>query len=263
MGVDFKEGRNFSPTFGTDSAAIIVNETTVKQLGLKAPVNGTRIVTGTDDNNNPQFATIIGVITDFHFTSFHDPIKPFGFYLDQQRINTLFVKVESDDLSGTIAEMKQTWTKLVPERPFDFTFQDEQVAKLYSNEQSFQKLFSYFTIVAIMIACLGLLGLSAYTAQQRTKEIGIRKVLGASVMNITQLLSTDFLKLVVIAIVISIPVAWYLMERWLESFAYHIQINGWVFAIAGAVAVCIALLTVSFQSIKAAVANPVNSLRNE
>ena len=263
MSVNFKEGRNFSREHGTDSSAIIINESTVKQLGLKEPVAGIRVVTGENDDGSLQYATIIGVITDFHFTSFHEQIKPFGFYLLESRVNTLFVKASGENLSTTINNIKQTWTRLVPDRPFEFSFQHEQVAKLYSNEQRFQKLFSYFALVAIAIACLGLLGLSAYAAQQRTKEIGIRKVLGASVLGIAQLLSKDFLKLIVVAIALSIPLAWYLMDRWLESFAYRVSISGWVLALAVVIAIGIALLTVSFQSIKAALANPVDSLRSE
>jgi putative ABC transport system permease protein len=263
MGVNFKEGRNFSRAHGTDSSAIILNEAAARQLGLAEPVVGTRVNIGTDDQDKPIYASVIGLINDFHFTSFHDPIKPFGFFLNQQNVNTLFVKINGDNIQASVDHVKQTWAKLVPSRPFEFTFQDEQVAKLYNNEQRFKKLFSYFTLVAIAIACLGLLGLSAFTAQQRTKEIGIRKVLGASVLGITQLLSRDFLKLIVIAIVLSAPLAWYLMDQWLASFAYRITISGWMFVLAALIAIGIALFTISFQSIKAALANPVDSLRNE
>jgi len=143
------------------------------------------------------------------------------------------------------------------------SFQDEQVSKLYASEVKFQKLFSNFTFIAILIACLGLFGLSAYTAQQRTKEIGIRKILGASVLGVTQLLSKEFLKLVLLAIAVSIPIAWYAMNEWLQNFAYHVALDAWIFVLSGLVAVLIALFTVSFQSIKAALTNPVNSLRNE
>ena len=163
----------------------------------------------------------------------------------------------------SIAEIQKIWTTLVPDRPFEFTFQDEQVAKLYASEVKFQKLISNFTLVAILIACLGLFGLSAFTAQQRTKEIGVRKVLGASVLGITQLLSKEFLKVVLLAVAISIPIAWYAMHEWLQNFAYHIELRAWMFLASGCVAVVIALFTVSFQAIKAALANPVNSLRNE
>jgi len=143
------------------------------------------------------------------------------------------------------------------------SFQDEQVSKLYASEVKFQKLFSNFTFIAILIACLGLFGLSAYTAQQRTKEIGIRKILGASVLGVTQLLSKEFLKLVLLAFAASIPIAWYAMNEWLQNFAYHVALDAWIFVLSGLVAVLIALFTVSFQSIKAALTNPVNSLRNE
>jgi putative ABC transport system permease protein len=257
MGVNFREGRNFSRDTQADSSAVILNATAAKQLGIKEPVIGSQVLADDDPY------TVIGVIDDFHFTSFHEPIKAFGFFLIEPRVNKLFVKIESDDMEESIAEIRDKWMTLVPDRPFEFTFQDEQVAKLYASEVKFQKLFSNFTIVAILIACLGLFGLSAYTAQQRTKEIGIRKVLGASVLGITRLLSTEFLKLVLLAVAISMPIAWYAMKEWLQNFAYHVALSPWMFVIAAFVAVFIALFTVSFQSIKAAIANPVSSLRNE
>lgn len=263
MGVNFKDGRNFSRNNPADSAAVVLNETAVKQLGITSDAVGTQVSFGTDDNGVEQLSTIIGVIQDFHFTSFHDPIKPFGFFLIEPRVNKLFIKIEGTDLSQSIAEIKNTWTALVPDRPFEFSFQDEQVAKLYASEVKFQKLFSNFTYIAIIVACLGLFGLSAYTAQQRTKEIGIRKVMGSSVLGITKLLSKEFLKLTLIAVVISIPIAWYAMTEWLQNFAYHVELNIWMFAASGLMAIFIALFTVSFQSIKAGLANPVNSLRNE
>ena len=207
--------------------------------------------------------TVIGVIDDFHFSSFREPIKPFGFFLNEPSVNKLFVKIQGDHMVESIAEIQKIWTTLVPDRPFEFTFQDEQVSKLYASEVKFQKLFSNFTFIAILIACLGLFGLSAYTAQQRTKEIGIRKVLGASVLGVTQLLSKEFLKLVLLAVAIAIPIAWYAMNEWLQNFAYHVELHAWMFVLSGFVAVLIALFTVSFQSIKAALTNPVNSLRNE
>lgn len=256
MGVNFREGRNFSRNTQADSSAIILNETAVKQLGIK-DVIGSQVTAGGD------LYTVVGVIDDFHFSSFHEPIKPFGFFLIEPSVNKLFVKIEGGNVVGPIAEIQKIWTTLVPERPFEFTFQDEQVSKLYASEVKFQKLFSNFTLVAILIACLGLFGLSAYTAQQRTKEIGIRKVLGASVMGVTQLLSKEFLKLVLLAVAVSIPIAWYAMNEWLQNFAYHVDLNAWTFVVAALVAVLIALFTVSFQSIKAALANPVNSLRSE
>jgi putative ABC transport system permease protein len=263
MGVSLKEGRSFSRAHATDTSAIVINEAALKQLDIKEPVIGARLVWATDNEGNPVYATIIGVIENFHFTSFHDAIKPFGFVINESEVNSLFVKVKNENISATMTEIERAWENLGDDRPFEFSFQDEQITKLYSNERKFQKLFSYFMLVGILIACLGLLGLSAFTAQQRTKEIGIRKVLGASVLSISQLLSTDYLKLVIVAIAVSIPLAWYLMNRWLEGFAYRTEINIWIFVSASLVAIGITLLTVSFQSIKAALANPVKSLRNE
>jgi putative ABC transport system permease protein len=263
MGVSLKQGRGFSREHTTDTSAIVINEAALQQLNLKEPIIGARIVWATDNQGNPVYATIIGVIENFHFTSFHDAIKPFGFVINEAGMNTLFVKVENENISATMAEVERVWKTLGDDRPFEFSFQDEQITKLYSNEQKFQKLFSYFMLVGILIACLGLLGLSAFTAQQRTKEIGVRKVLGASVLSISQLLSTDYLKLVILAIAISVPIAWYLMNRWLEGFAYRMEINAWIFLSASLVAIGLTLITVSFQSIKAALTNPVKSLRNE
>jgi putative ABC transport system permease protein len=257
MDVAFKEGRIFSRDTQADSSAIILNETAVKQLGVKGDVIGSRI------NVFDTVYTVIGMIEDFHFTSFHEPIKPFGFFLNEAGVDKLFVKIDADKTTETVDKIKELWSTLVPDRPFEFTFQDEQVAKLYASEVKFQNLFSIFTLIAILIACLGLFGLSAYTAQQRTKEIGIRKVLGASVLSVTRLLSKEFLKLVLIAIVVSIPIAWYGMREWLQNFAYHVDLKPWMFVVSALAAIAIALLTVCFQSIRAATANPVNSLRNE
>ena len=256
MGVNFGEGRKFSRDTKADSSALILNETAVKQMGIKGVI-GSQVTAGGDPY------TVIGVIDDFHFSSLHEPIKPFGFFLSEQGENKLFVKIQGDQMVESIAGIQKIWTTLVPDRPFEFTFQDEQVGKLYAGEVKFQKMFSNFTFVAILVACLGLFGLSAYTAQQRTKEIGIRKILGASVLGVTQLLSKEFLKLVLLAIAVSIPIAWYAMSEWLQNFAYHVELNAWTFVLSALVAVLIALFTVSFQSIKAALTNPVNSLRNE
>jgi putative ABC transport system permease protein len=256
MGVNFREGRNFSRDTQADSSAIILNQTAIKQLGIKEAI-GSQVTAGGDPY------TVIGVVDDFHFSSFHEPIKPFGFFLTGAGANKVFVKMQGDNMVASIAEIQKVWTTLVPERPFEFTFQDEQVAKLYASEVKFQKLFSKLTVVAILIACLGLFGLSAYTSQQRTKEIGIRKVLGASVFGVTRLLSKEFLKLVVLAVAVSTPIAWYAMNEWLENFAYHVDLNAGPFVASGLVAMLIALFTVSFHSIAAALANPVESLRNE
>jgi putative ABC transport system permease protein len=263
MGVDFKEGRNFSKATRADTLALVINQTAVQQLGIKGEVLGSQISLGTDQNNNAVWAHVIGVIADFHFTSFHEPIKPFGFFLQPDGVNKIFVRIDSKNISETIAQIETVWSKLVSDRPFEYSFQDEQVAKLYASEVRFQSLFTKFTAVAIVLACLGLFGLSAYSAQQRVKEIGIRKVLGASVFSVTKLLSTELLRLVLIAIVIAIPIAFYVMDQWLSNFVYHTEMKFSIFIVATICALSIAIFTVSFQSIRAAISNPVNSLRNE
>ena len=261
MGVHFLEGRNFSRDNKADTLGLILNETAVKQLGIKPPAIGSAVNLGSEEE--PFYYDVTGVIDDFHFTSFHEPIKPFGFFLDGQNANTLFVKIDDRNLQESLDQIRKLWTTHVADRPFEFSFQDEQVNKLYSSEVKFQKLFSIFTYVAIIIACLGVFGLSAYTAQRRTKEIGIRKVLGATVFGVTGLLSKEFLKLVLLAVVLAVPIAWYGMEEWLQNFSYRIELKPWMFLISGFVAIFIAMITVSFQSVKAGLANPVNSLRNE
>ena len=173
------------------------------------------------------------------------------------------LRVRTNDLTNTLAHVKQAWTAAFPGNPFEYNFLDDYFNHQYANEQKFSKLFSCFALLAIMIGCLGLFGLSAYTASQRIKEIGIRKVLGASVADIAKMLSKDFLRLVIIAIIIATPLAWWAMNTWLQDFAYRVNVNWWIFALAGAIALIIAMITVSFQAIKAAMANPVKSLRTE
>ena len=183
--------------------------------------------------------------------------------IDLGNSNLVSVNIATANMPATIAAIENKWKALVPHRPFSYYFLDESFNKQYSDEERFGKLFLNFAVLAIIISCLGLLGLASYSTVQRTKEIGIRKVLGASVSGIVNLLSIDFLKLVVLSFVIAAPLAWYFMHRWLEDFAYHTPINVWVFALAGFCALFIALFTVSFQAIKAAIANPVKSLRTE
>ncbi len=261
--ISFEEGRNFSPEFISDSTAVILNKTAVRQLNLLGPVIGSRVIAGDRRAENPLYLTVVGVLDDFHFTSFHDQIKPFGFILNESRVSTLFVKIGDQDVSGTIEEIEKVWNATVPDRPFEYSFQDAQIAKLYGAEQKFQKMFSYFTVVAIAIACLGLFGLSVYTAQLRLKEVGIRKILGASVLSITHLLSIEFLKLVGLAVLISMPLAWYLMSQWLQNFAYRMELSPVQFISAGLAAIIIAIATVSFHCVKAGMSNPVKALKDE
>ena len=265
LNVQLKEGRNFSKEYGRDSVAIVLSETAVKEIGIGQPVIGSQIVWGQEDTTI-YYADVIGVVKDFHFSNFHEPIKPFGFVLDSDRnprINTLFVKTLPGNIDQTINSIEKVWKTYVPDQPIEYSFQDDQISSMHRQESKFQHMFTYLTIVAIVIACLGLFGLASFTAEQRTKEIGIRKVLGASVKGLVSLLSKDFLKLVAIAIVIATPIAWYFMNEWLQDFVYRVSLTWWVFAVAGIVALTIALLTVSFQAIKAAIANPVKSLRTE
>jgi len=206
---------------------------------------------------------IIGVMKDFHFRSLQTDIKPLSMRIEPNGCGLVSIKVSANNLPKTIAAIESKWNTLIPARPFSYFFMDEFFDKQYRSEQRFGKLFLNFAVLAIIISCLGLLGLASYSTMQRTREIGIRKILGASVPNIVNLLSKDFLKLVAVAVIIASPLAWYAMHTWLQDFAYRISIGWWVFVVAAFAATLIALMTVSFQAIKAAVSNPVKSLRTE
>jgi putative ABC transport system permease protein len=276
MGMQVKEGRSFSSKFPADTmnngipggpldqniGSVLINETAVKDLGIPEPAVGKQLLWG-NDNDTMYYVTIVGVLKDFHFTSFKNQIKPFAFISNPRRQWYLTIKLSTDNLKATLAQLENTWKKFSSDRPFEYTFLDETYAKLYQSEVRFQKVFISLVVLGIIIACLGLFGLSTFAAQQRIKEIGIRKVLGASAVSVVTLLSKDFLKLVVIALLIAIPVAWYVMNKWLQDFAYRINIQWWVFIAAAVTALLIALITISFQSIRAAVSNPVKSLRTE
>ncbi len=263
MGMELVRGRNFSPQFPSDSIdAFILNETAVRMLQIKEPVLGEQIVWA-ETPDTTIYVKVIGVVKDFHFTSLRNEIKPFAFAFTPQQEGRLVLKLDSKDMKATLAQIDAVWARHNPEKPVDYYFLDERVEKLYKEEQSFRRVFSYFTAISLLIACLGLFGLAAYTAERRTKEIGIRKVLGASVSGIVALLSKDFLKLILIAALISFPLAAFLMHRWLEDFAYRISLPWWAFPASLAGALAIGLLTVSFQAIRAATSNPVKSLRTE
>lgn len=256
-------GRNFSPEFsGEEDNAVIVTESTARLLGFKNPAEivGT-VVSIPDFDDIPK--TVVGVVNDYHQVSLKQTIAPGLFGFSKYGGEMYSVRIRMDNLAQTIASVRKAWTTAFAGNPFDYFFLDEYFNQQYLSERKFGKLFTTFAILGIVIGCLGLLGLSAYTASQRIKEIGIRKVLGASVTNIATMLSRDFLKLVLIAIVIAVPATWFIMNNWLQDFAYRIAIGWWVFAAAGSIALLIALTTVSFQAIKAAIANPVKSLRTE
>ena len=257
MKLKLAQGRDFSRDFPTDSAGFIVNEMAVKKMGYTDPI-GKPVWWGRYQGK------IIGVLQDFHFASLHQAIEPLIIHMNEDRHSgTLLVRLKAGRDKEGLAGLEKLCKELNPAFPFTYQFSDAEYNKAYRSEQLVSKLANYFSFLAIFISCLGLLGLAIFTAGQRTREIGVRKVLGASVPGIVSLLSKDFLGLVLIAIVIASPIAWYTMYSWLQGFAYRTPVSWWIFAAAGVSAILIAFLTVSFQAIKAAMANPVTSLRSE
>jgi putative ABC transport system permease protein len=253
-------GRGFSREFKTDTTqSMVLNEAAVKMFGYSSPEQAI----GKRFKQWGREGKIIGVMKDFHFRGLQQPIKPLSMRIEPNRTDLVSVNLTAANLPSTIAAIENKWKELVPARPFSYYFLDEFFDKQYQTEERFGKLFLNFAVLAIIISCLGLLGLASYSTVQRTKEIGIRKVLGASVSGIVNLLSRDFLILVIISFAIAAPLAWYFMYKWLQDFAYHTNISVWVFGLAGISALAIALFTVSFQAIRAAVMNPVKSLRTE
>ena len=253
-------GRPFSRQFMTDTThAMILNEAAVKLFGYSSP----ELAIGKKFSQWGREGTIIGVVKDFHFRSLQEVIKPLSIRIEPGACDLLSVNADGHHIPATITAIERKWKELLPDKPFNYFFLDEFFDKQYRAEDRFGKLFLYFAALAIFISCLGLMGLASYSTVQRTKEIGIRKVVGASVGQIVYLLSRDFLMLVLIAFVVSAPIAWWLIDDWLKGFAYRIPLYWWIFAIAGLLAVLIAVLTVSFQAIRAAIVNPVTSLRSE
>ncbi len=252
-------GRFFSEDFSTDTSAMIVNEALVKSYGYSSAED----IIGQRFSQWGVEGEIIGVVKDYHFRSLQQEIGSMTIRMESTFARYFSINVETDDLSGTLASLEKEWQTLAPQRPFNYFFLDEAFDQQYRAEVRFGQLFIYFAGLAIFIACLGLLGLISYTIVQRTKEIGIRKVLGATESSIVRLLSKDFLVLVLISFVVATPVAWYALQQWLADFAYRTPMPWWVFVLAGSVATFIAMLTVSFQSIKAAISNPVDALRSE
>jgi putative ABC transport system permease protein len=257
MKLELAEGRDFSRDFPTDSLGFIVNETALKVMGYRDPIGKTLWWGG-------HQGKIVGVLKDFHFESMHQPIEPLVIRLYEDRQwGTLLVRFGAGRDKQGLTSLQKLCRELNPAFPFTYQFSDEEFNKLYKSEQLVSKLANYFAFLAIFISCLGLLGLAIFTAEQRTREIGIRKVLGANVTGIVSLLSKDFLGLVLIAIFIASPLAWYFMHGWLQDYAYKTPLSWWIFAMAALSAILIAFVTVSFQAIKAAMANPVKSLRTE
>ncbi len=275
LNIEIKEGRNFSTQFLADTinysvpgvtekqaGGIILNEKAVKDLKIPSPVIGQQVAWNTDEDTT-WYLQVVGVVKDFHFTSMKNEIKPFSFIYQPRRVWNYTVKLSGVDMQKNIANIKAVWDKNVTSRPFQYSYLDETYAKLYKSEMNFKTIFFYITFIAIFIACLGLFGLSSFITEQRTKEIGVRKVLGASVSGIVGMLSKDFVKLVLIASVIAFPIAWFAMDKWLQDFVYRVNIGWWVFAAAAVIALLIAFITISSQAVKAAIVNPVKSLRTE
>jgi putative ABC transport system permease protein len=262
LGIQMVQGRNFSKDMPTDSTAIIVNEAAAKMLGWAKPVGQFLYAPADNMLSRLNKKHIIGVIKNFNFKSLRDNVTPMSLYLDQDR-GALSIRLRSDDIPSLLSQIRSKWEAVASREQFDYSFMDEDFDAQYRAEQRVGGISVTFTVLAIVIACLGLFGLAAYAAEQRTKEIGIRKVLGANVSALVGLLARDFILLVLIAILLAVPLAWWAMHSWLQGFAYRVGISWWLPALAGGGAALIAFITVSFQSIRAALANPIKSLRSE
>jgi putative ABC transport system permease protein len=260
VGWQFTQGRDFSRAFTTDSNAIVINEAAVKFMNLKDPVG--KIVTWTARPGKNLM--VIGVIKDMIMQSPYDPVNPTLYFMDYENVNWMDLKLNPQkSASESIAKIESIFRKIIPSAPFDYKFADNEFAAKFASETRIGQLSGFFAILAILISCLGLFGLASYVAEQRTKEIGVRKVLGASVFSVWKMLSKDFVQLVMISLAIVIPASYYFMNHWLQNYSYRTDISWLVFALAGISAIIITIVTVSFQSIKAAMANPVNSLKAE
>ena len=259
MGMSLAGGRNFSPTYGSDSSALIINETAARIMGGKNPIGQNLYII-----NNGKAVTfpVIGVVKNFNFESMHQAIGPLVFCFVKSPGLTSF-KVQTAHVGEIIGQIKHTWSSMAPGMPFSYRFMDASFSEMYHADQQVGRIALVASLLAIAIACLGIFGLATFMAEQRTKEIGIRKVLGASVQGIVQLLNRDFIRLVGVAFLIAAPLAGWAMHRWLEDFVFRVSIAWWVFALAGVVTLLIAVITVSFQSVRAALTNPVRSLKTE
>jgi hypothetical protein len=257
-----EEGRFYSPEFSTDaSGSYVINQAAAKVMGLESPL-------GEEINLWGRKGSIVGVMKDFHFGTFHRSIEPLLVVIPTERRSELFLRLISirfkpGSLHSSMGYISQTWAKIHPDIPFDYFFLNDAVFARYLAEQRMGLLFRYFAVLAIFIACLGLYGLTSFAAERKIKEIGIRKVLGASVPNLTMMMSGEFMKWVALANLFAWPIAWYVMTRWLSNFAYRTAVDWWIFAAAGVSALIIALLTVSFKALRAAAANPVDAMRYE
>ena len=265
LGLEIIAGRNFDRRYGADSSAMLLNETVVRMMGLEPKeVIGRRMTTDIHrpDKENMEYLTVIGVVKNFHFESLRNSIDGLSMVLGNHA-DRMIVKLTAGNFGQTIDEIEKRWDKVAPGQPLSYYFMDDSFNATYQAEQRLGRIFMVFTTLSLCIACLGLFGLATFSAEKRTKEIGIKKVMGASANQIAVQLSSGFLKLVLLALVIALPLSWYAMNKWLEAFTYRVDIAWWSLVLAAFIAVGIAILTISYQSIKAAVMNPVKSLRSE
>ncbi|WP_051007987.1 ABC transporter permease [Psychroflexus torquis] len=259
MGMNLISGRNFSKDFGDEMNNVIINEEALKILGFGENAIGKQFQRDTDDGK--QLLTIIGVVKNFNFKSLHKRIDPL--LMLHNPYGGLIVRTKVEDMSSLIEKANAIWLTFKPKGNFSYTILDDSYNQQYLTEQKMGTILSIFAVLTIFVACLGLFGLVTYTAEQRTKEIGIRKVLGSNVLQIVSLLTKDFLKLIIISFLIAFPLGFYLMNKWLQDFAYRIEISVWSIFLAALLTSIVALLTISFKSIRAAIANPVDSLKTE
>src|SRR5690606_8907615 len=265
LDLELVAGRNFDRRHGTDSRALLLNEAAVRLMGLEpSEALGKRMTTDfhRPDKENMEYLTVIGVVKDFHFAPLRNPIDALSMVLGN-KADKMIIQLSAGNMAQSIREIERQWSKVAPAQPLNYYFMDDSFNETYRSEQRLGRIFMIFTSLSLCIACLGLFGLSTFSAERRTKEIGIRKVMGATAGQITFQLSAGFLRLVGIALVVALPLSWYAMNRWLEAFTYRTEIAWWVFALAAVIAAGIAWLTVSYQSARAAFANPVKSLRSE
>lgn len=261
VGWKFKEGRDFSRSFSTDTMAIVINEAAVKFMGIQNPVG--KVVQWGQGKDAGHF-TIVGVIKDMLMQSPYEPVKQTIYFMNYENVNWMTMKLNpARSASESVAMIEATFKKHLPAAPFDYKFADQEFGKKFQSEERIGRLAAIFALLAVFISCLGLFGLASFVAEQRTKEIGVRKVLGASVFNLWGMLSKDFVVLVIISCLIAIPIAYYYLNDWLQDYKYHTEISWWIFAMATLGALAITLLTVSYQSIRAAMANPIKSLKSE
>lgn len=261
LGMELLKGRNFEKQNSKEQNNIILNETAVKTLGLKSNPIGQSIFENTNQEPKKKLLTIVGVIKDFHARSLHEKIDPL--IMKYKPYYGLIIKTNSEDVAGLINAMKNKWASYGTNEDFSYSFLDELYNETYTKEANMNSILNAFAFLTIFVACLGLFGLITFTTEQRFKEIGIRKVLGSSILQIVGLLSKDFLKLILIAFLIATPLGYYVMNNWLQDFAYRIELKWWVFVVAGVCTLFIAVLTISFRSIQAALMNPVKSLKTE